>query len=50
MAPLLGKYNFSVASTNTGHDGGVGDGSFLLNNPESQIDFGYRAVSFLQMV
>jgi Tannase and feruloyl esterase len=35
---------YAVASTNTGHDGSVGDGSFALGHPEKLIDFGYRAV------
>jgi hypothetical protein len=35
----------SFMTQNTGHDGDSGDGSFAYNNPESQIDFGYRAVS-----
>jgi len=35
---------YAVAATNTGHWGLSGNGSFALNNPESQIDFGYRAV------
>ncbi|KAL7006295.1 hypothetical protein EMMF5_004181 [Cystobasidiomycetes sp. EMM_F5] len=34
----------SVASTDTGHEGTSGNGTFALNNPQSQIDFGYRAV------
>lgn len=44
MQVPLAKYGFAVASTNTGHDGSSGDGTFAVNNPESQIDFGYRAV------
>ncbi|EGG08828.1 uncharacterized protein MELLADRAFT_47660 [Melampsora larici-populina 98AG31] len=35
---------FAVASTNTGHNGTVTDGTFAISNPESQNDFGYRAV------
>lgn len=35
---------FAVASTDTGHNGTSGDGTFALNGPETQIDFGYRAV------
>ncbi|BGP44472.1 hypothetical protein JCM10450v2_000286 [Rhodotorula kratochvilovae] len=38
------NYGFAVASTDTGHHGISGNGTFALNNPESQIDFGYRAV------
>ena len=29
---------------NNGHDGGLTDVTFALQNPESQEDFGYRAV------
>ncbi|POY75338.1 hypothetical protein BMF94_1566 [Rhodotorula taiwanensis] len=42
-APLT-KYNMVVASTDTGHNGTAFDPTFAINNPESQIDFGYRAV------
>jgi feruloyl esterase len=35
---------YAVASTNTGHYGTFGDGSFALGHPEKLIDFGYRAV------
>jgi feruloyl esterase len=35
---------YAVASTNTGHDGTVSDGSFALGHPEKLIDVGYRAV------
>src|SRR5579859_901656 len=35
---------YAAASTNTGHDGTSGDGSFALGHPEKLIDFGYRAV------
>lgn len=35
---------YAAASTNTGHDGEVGDASFALGHPEKVIDFGYRAV------
>ena len=44
MAVPLSKYKFAVASTNTGHNGTGLDGTFAINNPQSQIDFGYRAV------
>ncbi|GAA5869357.1 hypothetical protein JCM16303_000440 [Sporobolomyces ruberrimus] len=44
MGVPLTKYKFAVASTNAGHIGSAGDGSFALNNPETQIDFGWRAV------
>ena len=35
---------YAVASTNTGHDGTVGDATFASGHPEKLIDFGYRAV------
>ncbi|GAA6038605.1 hypothetical protein JCM8097_009444 [Rhodosporidiobolus ruineniae] len=38
------NYKMAVASTDTGHHGTSGDGTFAAGNPESQIDFGYRAV------
>lgn len=44
MGVPLTKYGFAVASTNAGHNGTVDDGTFAMNNPESQFDFGYRAV------
>lgn len=44
MAIPMTKYGFAVASTDAGHNGTSGDGSFAMGNPESQIDFGYRAV------
>ncbi|GAA5827213.1 hypothetical protein JCM11251_001172 [Rhodosporidiobolus azoricus] len=44
MGVPLSKYNFAVASTDTGHQGVSGNGTFAAGNPESQIDFGYRAV------
>ncbi|GAA6061897.1 hypothetical protein JCM10212_004715 [Sporobolomyces blumeae] len=44
MGVPLTKYGFAVSSTNTGHNGTSADGTFALNNPESQIDFGWRAV------
>jgi feruloyl esterase len=45
--PLMGAAlarGYATASTNTGHDGGLGDASFALGHPEKVIDFGYRAV------
>jgi feruloyl esterase len=42
IGPLARGY--AVASTNTGHSGTIGDGSFALGHPEKLIDFGYRAV------
>ncbi|GAA6002650.1 hypothetical protein JCM10207_007610 [Rhodosporidiobolus poonsookiae] len=44
MGMPMAKYKFAVASTDTGHHGTSGDGTFAAGNPESQIDFGYRAV------
>ncbi|GAA5936110.1 uncharacterized protein JCM15063_002712 [Sporobolomyces koalae] len=44
MGVPITKYGFAVASTNAGHIGTSGNGTFALNNPETQIDFGYRAV------
>lgn len=38
------KDHFAVASTDAGHNGTVGDGSFAINGPETQIDFGHRSV------
>jgi len=35
---------YAVASTDTGHEGKVTDGSYALGHPEKVIDFGYRAV------
>ena len=35
---------YVAAGTDTGHAGGVMDGSFALGHPEKVIDFGYRAV------
>ncbi|POY74244.1 hypothetical protein BMF94_2682 [Rhodotorula taiwanensis] len=40
----LQEYGMAVASTDTGHNGTSADGTFAISNPESQIDFGYRAV------
>ena len=45
--PVMGaalSRGYATASTNTGHDGGLGDASFALGHPEKVIDFGYRAV------
>jgi feruloyl esterase len=41
LATALGR-GYSVASTNTGHDGG--DASFVPGHPEKLVDFAYRAV------
>lgn len=40
----MAKYKFAVVSTDTGHNGTDSDGTFVINNPETQNDFGYRAV------
>ena len=45
--PLMGAAlarGYATASTNTGHDGELGDASFALGHREKVIDFGYRAV------
>lgn len=44
MGVPLAKYGLAVASTDTGHRGSGFDGTFAINNPETQIDFGHRAV------
>ncbi|KAF8602378.1 tannase and feruloyl esterase [Ceratobasidium sp. AG-I] len=44
MGIPLSKYGFAVASTDNGHNGTDADGSFAISNPETQIDFGHRAV------
>ena len=39
------EHGFVMASTNTGHDGRKGPpGTFVLNNPQTAIDYAYRAV------
>src|SRR5262245_28833292 len=35
---------YATASTDTGHAGTFGDGSFAFNHPEKVVDFAYRAV------
>jgi len=35
---------YAAASTDTGHQGFLGDGSWALNRPDLLIDFGYRAI------
>jgi hypothetical protein len=35
------------AATDTGHQGSPADGTWALNNPERQVNFGYRAVHFV---
>ncbi|GAA5838957.1 hypothetical protein JCM3766R1_004542 [Sporobolomyces carnicolor] len=44
MGVPLSKYHFAVTSTNAGHIGASFNGTFAISNPESQIDFGWRAV------
>ena len=41
-APLA--HGYATASTDTGHEGKGGDGSFALGHPEKLTDFGHRAV------
>jgi feruloyl esterase len=36
---------YATASTDTGHAGTMGDGSFSLNHPEKVVDFAFRAVT-----
>jgi feruloyl esterase len=43
MASVLQR-GYATASTDTGHAGTMGDGSFALNHPEQVVDFAYRAV------
>jgi feruloyl esterase len=44
-APGAGlRRGYAEATTDTGHQGGPGDSSWALNNPERQVNFGYRAV------
>ena len=43
MASALQR-GYATASTDTGHAGTGGDGSFALNHPEKVVDFAYRAV------
>ncbi|KAI5474312.1 hypothetical protein MNV49_003621 [Pseudohyphozyma bogoriensis] len=46
--PALGSamrdYGFAASSTDTGHNGTSGDGTFALKGDQVQIDFGWRAV------
>ena len=37
-------YGFASMSTDTGHISSTGDGSWALNSPQKQIDWGYRAM------
>jgi feruloyl esterase len=43
MAGAL-RRGYTTASTDTGHAGNGGDGSFAFNHPEKLVDFAYRAV------
>ncbi|EMC93577.1 hypothetical protein BAUCODRAFT_245995 [Baudoinia panamericana UAMH 10762] len=38
------QYGFAVVSTDTGHNSTSGDLSWALNQPQKQIDWGYRAI------
>jgi len=38
------RRGYATASTDTGHAGNAGDGSFAFNHPEKLADFAYRAV------
>src|SRR5205823_10697408 len=43
MAAALQR-GYATSSTDTGHAGTMGDGSFAFNHPEKLVDFAYRAV------
>jgi hypothetical protein len=49
---LLGALarGYATASTNTGHQGRINDGSYALGHREKVIDFGYRAVHEMTVV
>lgn len=38
------QYGFAVASTDTGHNSSISDLTWALDNPEKQLDFGFRAI------
>ncbi|OIW22708.1 feruloyl esterase B [Coniochaeta ligniaria NRRL 30616] len=38
------RYGHAAVSTDTGHNSTMGDNTWALNKPETQKDFGYRAV------
>jgi feruloyl esterase len=38
------RRGYATASTDTGHAGSAGDGSFAFNHPEKLVDFAYRAI------
>jgi feruloyl esterase len=44
MGGAVSNYGFAVASTDTGHEAPGLIGTFAVNNTESVIDFGHRAV------
>ena len=41
---------YATASTNTGHQGRINDGSYALGHREKVVDFGYRAVHEMTVV
>ena len=43
MATAL-RSGYAVVATDTGHAGGMGDGTFAFNHPEKLTDFAWRAV------
>ena len=43
ISSALGR-GYATALTDTGHQAGMNDGSWALNNPERQINFFYRAI------
>ncbi len=43
MANAL-RSGYAVVATDTGHAGGMGDGTFAFNHPEKLTDFAWRAV------
>ena len=43
MASAL-RSGYAVVATDTGHAGGMGDGTFAFNHPEKLTDFAWRAV------
>ena len=44
LSPPSTTSQMAVASTDTGHNNSGLDSAFGINNPESLIDFGHRAV------
>jgi feruloyl esterase len=38
------RRGFACATTNTGHNSSVSDGTWVYNNPKTVIDWGYRAM------